>query len=74
MRSSSPPPPAAHFTCRPQRIKEIGRPVTLIVDNLKVHHAKVMGDWLAVKKEKCGFTLEYLPSHSPELNPDEYLN
>ena len=40
--------------------KEIGRPVTLIVDNLKVHHAKVMGDWLAAKKEKCGFTLEYI--------------
>lgn len=57
-----------------QLIKEIGRPVTLIVDNLKVHHAKVMSEWLSTKKEKCGFVLEYLPSYSPELNPDEYLN
>ena len=57
-----------------QLIKEIGRPVTLIVDNLKVHHAKVMSEWLSAKKEKCGFVLEYLPSYSPELNPDEYLN
>ena len=57
-----------------QLIKEIGRPVTLIVDNLKVHHAKVMADWLAAKRKECGFVLEYLPSYSPELNPDEYLN
>jgi transposase len=57
-----------------QLIKEIGRPVTLIVDNLKVHHAKIMKDWLDAKKKECGFALEYLTSYSPELNPDEYLN
>lgn len=57
-----------------QLTKEIGRPVTLIVDNLRVHHAKALGEWLGAKKKECGFVLEYLPSYSPELNPDEYLN
>jgi len=57
-----------------QLTKEFACPVTLIVDNLKVHHAKIMGDWLSAMRKECGFVLEYLPSYSPELNPDEYLN
>lgn len=57
-----------------QVIKEVGGPVTMIVDNLKVHHAKCLEDWLKERKEKDSFTLKYLPSYSPELNPDEYLN
>lgn len=57
-----------------QVIKEVGGPVTMIVDNLKVHHAKCLEGWLGERKEKDSFTLEYLPSYSPELNPDEYLN
>lgn len=55
-------------------IKEVGGPVTMIVDNLKVHHANCLADWLKERKEKDSFSLEYLPSYSPELNPDEYLN
>ena len=57
-----------------QVIKEVGGPVTMIVDNLKVHHARCLEDWLKERREKDLFTLEYLPSYSPELNPDEYLN
>lgn len=57
-----------------QTIKEVGGPVTMIVDNLKVHHANCLADWLKERKVKDSFSLEYLPSYSPELNPDEYLN
>jgi hypothetical protein len=44
----------------------------LILDNLKVHHATLVHDWLEAHRE----TIEvfYLPSYSFELNPDEYLN
>lgn len=57
-----------------QVIKEVGGPVTMIVDNLKVHHANCLEEWLKERKSRDSFTLEYLPSYSPELNPDEYLN
>jgi len=57
-----------------QVIKEVAGPVTMIVDNLKVHHANCLGEWLKERRERDSFTLEYLPSYSPELNPDEYLN
>lgn len=52
--------------------KDAGRKVFLILDNLKVHHSKVVKDWLEANKEKI--EVFYLPSYSPELNPDEYLN
>lgn len=49
-------------------------PVFLIVDNLKVHHANVLKEWLKESEAEHGFRVFYLPSYSPELNPDEYLN
>ena len=49
-------------------------PVFLIVDNLRVHHAKILQSWLDEEWQKNKFKLFYLPSCSPELNPDEYLN
>lgn len=49
-----------------------GRKVFLILDNLKVHHAKVVKEWLEGEKKKI--EVFYLPAYSPELNPDEYLN
>lgn len=49
-----------------------GRKVILICDNLRVHHAYVFRDWLATKKKEI--EVFYLPSYSPEYNPDEYLN
>ena len=53
-------------------IKSAGRKVYLILDNLRVHHAKLFKAWLA--KHKDEIEVFYLPSYSPELNPDEYLN
>ncbi|MBE0642560.1 MAG: transposase [Bacteroidetes bacterium] len=49
-----------------------GRKIFLILDNLKVHHAKIVKAWLAGREHEI--ELFYLPSYSPELNPDEYLN
>lgn len=53
---------------------DIREPVFLIVDNLRVHHAKLLQSWLDEQWQKNKFKLFYLPSYSPELNPDEYLN
>jgi hypothetical protein len=53
-------------------IKAAGRKVFLVLDNLRVHHAKVFKAWLAEHAEEI--EIFYLPSYSPELNPDEYLN
>lgn len=53
-------------------IKSAKRKVFLIVDNLRVHHAKLFKAWLA--EHKGEIEVFYLPSYSPELNPDEYLN
>jgi hypothetical protein len=46
--------------------------VFLILDNLKVHHSKPVKAWLQENKEHI--EVFYLPSYSPELNPDEMLN
>lgn len=46
--------------------------VFLILDNLRVHHANKICDWVDKRKEKI--ELFFLPAYSPELNPDEYLN
>ena len=53
-------------------IKDADRKVFLILDNLRVHHSKLVKAWLSDKKEKI--EVFYLPSYSPELNPDERLN
>lgn len=55
-------------------IREFSQPVFLIVDNLKVHHANNLQDWFEQQKKEHGFRIFYLPSYSPELNPDEYFN
>ena len=48
------------------------RKIFVILDNLSVHHSKHFKSWLKNKKEKV--EIFYLPSYSPELNPDERLN
>lgn len=48
------------------------RKIYLIVDNLRVHHALKVKEW--VKSHEKSIALFYLPSYSPDLNPDEYLN
>ena len=53
-------------------IKDAGKKVFLIVDNLRVHHAKPVKAWLQDHKDKI--EMFYLPSYSPELNPEERLN
>jgi transposase len=53
-------------------IKDAKRKVYLILDNLRVHHARRVKDWLADHDEEI--EVFYLPSYSPELNPDECLN
>jgi transposase len=53
-------------------IKDAGRKVFLILDNLRVHHSKAVREWLTTHMEHI--EVYHLPSYSPELNPDEYLN
>jgi len=53
-------------------IKESTRKIFLVLDNLKVHHSYIVRDWLEKHKEQI--EVFFLPSYSPELNPDEYLN
>jgi transposase len=49
-----------------------GKKVFLILDNLRVHHAKVLKPWL--EKHRHEIELFFIPSYSPHLNPDELLN
>ncbi|MCL2160477.1 MAG: IS630 family transposase [Betaproteobacteria bacterium] len=53
-------------------IKEVSRKVYLVVDSLRVHHDKLIKEWLADKTEKI--ELVFLPPCAPQFNPDEYLN
>jgi transposase len=53
-------------------LKDAQRRVFLILDNLRVHHAKPVKEWL--KEHARMIEVFYLPAYSPELNPDEYLN
>jgi transposase len=46
--------------------------VFLIVDNLRVHHAKIVKAWAEQHADRI--ELFYLPPYAPESNPDEYLN
>ncbi len=48
--------------------------VFLILDNLRVHHAKKVKRWLSNRTVKRYLEVFFLPAYSPELNPDEYLN
>lgn len=49
-----------------------GRPLVIILDNHPSHHGKALKSW--VKENSKKITLHYLPSYSPDLNPDEFLN
>jgi len=53
-------------------VRDAGRKVFLILDNLRVHHSKKVRAW--VDKHPQHIELFFLPAYSPELNPDEYLN
>lgn len=53
-------------------LKDATRKVFLVLDNLRVHHSKPVKAW--VEEHAESITLFFLPSYSPELNPDERLN
>ena len=53
-------------------IKDADKKVFLILDNLRVHHSKLVKAWLAEHKKQI--EAFYLPSYSPDLNHDERLN
>ena len=55
-----------------QLTKNKPKKVFLILDNLRVHHNKIVKAW--VEKNKAKIEIFHLPSYSPEKNPDEYLN
>ena len=53
-------------------VKDAQKKVFLILDNLRVHHSKKVKAW--VEENKAKIELFYLPSYSPQLNPEERLN
>ena len=53
-------------------IHDSARKVFLILDNLRVHHATKVTDWLEEHKDEI--RVFYLPPYAPEYNPDELLN
>jgi len=53
-------------------IRSSGKKVFLILDNLRVHHSKIVNAWLI--ENKAFIEVFYLPSYSPDLNPDELMN
>lgn len=53
-------------------IADSERKVFLILDNLRVHHGKIVAAWL--EKNKSKIEVFFLPPYAPEYNPDEYLN
>lgn len=53
-------------------VRDAPKKVFLIVDNLRVHEAAVVQEWLRGKEDQIELFL--LPKYAPELNPDEYLN
>jgi len=55
-----------------QLMKGADKKIFLILDNLRVHHAKVVKAWLQDYTDKI--ELFFLPAYAPERNPDEYLN
>ena len=55
-----------------QLIADHAQKVFLILDNLKVHHAKAVTRWVGERPERI--ELFYLPPYTPEHNPAEYLN
>lgn len=53
-------------------IRDAGRKVLFIVDNLRVHHGRKVKGWL--ERHETEIEVFYTSPYSPEINPDEYLN
>ena len=55
-------------------IAKAPRKIFLVLDNLKVHKAHIVQEWLEKEEIKQKIELVFLPSYAPDLNPDELLN
>jgi transposase len=55
-----------------QLIKKSTHKIYLIMDNYSVHKTKKVKEWVERHEDKLA--IYYLPTYSPELNPDELLN
>lgn len=53
-------------------VKDAKKKVLFIVDNLRVHHGKMVQKWLSEHADQI--EVFYTSPYSPEINPDEYLN
>jgi hypothetical protein len=53
-------------------VKGAERKLFVIVDNLRVHRAKLVTAW--VRANAARIERFYLPPYAPEHNPDEFLN
>lgn len=55
-----------------QLIKNSEHKIYLIMDNYSVHKTNKVKEW--IERHKDTIAVYYLPTYSPELNPDELLN
>jgi hypothetical protein len=64
----------AQVMCRflSRLVGHFDRKVHLIVDRHSAHRSKAVRVWLADHEDQV--ELHFLPSYSPELNPDELIN
>lgn len=53
-------------------VKDAERKLFVIVDNLRVHRARMVTAWVQANAKRI--ELFYLPPYAPEHNPDEFLN
>lgn len=53
-------------------IQTADKKIFLILDNFRVHHSRELVFWLELHKNEI--EIFYLPSYSPDLNPDEHMN
>jgi len=53
-------------------IKDAGKKIFLILDDLRGHHSKLLKAWVAERQDQI--ELFYLPSYSPQRNPEGRLN
>jgi transposase len=52
-------------------IKDMNRPVFLIMDNSQVHRSKILKEY--VEQSRGMLSIFFLPPYSPDLNPDEWV-
>jgi transposase len=55
-----------------QLLDETDKKILLVVDRLSAHDCEEVWDWVDQHGDRID--MEFLPPHSPELNPVEYLN